>query len=340
VIGVHSFGVYPPSGLREQIRSIEQAGLDGVFATDHLFVSHGKPRREALSGGDPFVKLAVAGALSERLMLGTSVVNIGLAHPALAIRSFIELATQFGGERVLAGIGAGWNREEFDALGMEFAPFARRIDRLEEAARLARALFDEGFAELAGEHVTASDLPLGPPCSPPPRLLLGGGSDRLLEIAGRYADVVDLNGSSRRLKLGGPHPVRKDAVRRLTTEVRDLEDSAQRVRRSASAAGRDPDLVEFSVLVSEIRFCPTPDVEAVEAEICAQAGIDPQSLAECPYVFVGPPERMKQQLAERARRIGLRHLILVPFEYDVLVRFRQDVVAATVAGPSVPDDRP
>jgi len=328
MIKVHAMGVTPPTGLRDQVQSIVAAGMDGFFATDHLFATHGKGRRDAVSGGDPLIRLAMAGTLSERLMLGTSVVNIGLAHPALAIRSFIELAALFGGGRVLAGIGAGWNREEFDALGMEFPPFAKRMDRLEEAAALARALFHEGFADLSGEQVTARELPLGPVSSPPPRLLLGGGSDRLLEIAGRHADIVDLNGSSRRLKLGGPQPVFRDVMRRFTTTVDDLEDSVQRVRGSADAAGRSPDQIEFSVLVNEIRFCPEAEIEAVEGELCKQAGIDRQSLADCPYVFVGPPARMRDQLAERAHRLGLRHLIVAPAEADVLARFRQDVVAA------------
>jgi alkanesulfonate monooxygenase SsuD/methylene tetrahydromethanopterin reductase-like flavin-dependent oxidoreductase (luciferase family) len=326
MIKVHAMGVTPQTGFQAQVRSIDQAGLDGVFVTDHLFVSHGKPRREALAGGDPFVRLGIAGALSERLMLGTSVVNIGFAHPALALRSFLELATQFGGGRVLAGIGAGWNREEFESLGMEFPSLARRMDRLEEGARLARTLFDDGFAELAGEHVTASELTLGPPPSPAPRLLLGGGSDRLLEIAGAYADVVDLNGSSRRLKLGGPHPVLRDAMRRFTTTVGDLEDSVARVRASAAAARRDGDQIEFSVLVNAIRFCAMSEIDGVESELCEQAGIERQSLADCPYLFVGPPERMRDQLSDRAERLGLRHLILVPDEVGVLARFRQEVV--------------
>jgi alkanesulfonate monooxygenase SsuD/methylene tetrahydromethanopterin reductase-like flavin-dependent oxidoreductase (luciferase family) len=327
VIKLHAMGVTPASGLREQIRSIEEAGMDGVFVTDHLFVSHGKGRREAEGGGDPFVRLAMAGTLSERLMLGTSVVNIGLAHPALALRSFLELAALFGGGRVLAGIGAGWNREEFDALGMEFPALAARMDRLEDAAKLARALFDEGFAELEGAQISARELTLGAAPSPAPRLLFGGGSDRLLEIAGRYADIVDLNGSSRRLKLGGAHPVLRDMMRRFTTTVSDLEDSVARVRGSAAESGRDGDQIEFSVLVNAIRFCSQSDVAAVESELCAEAGIERQSLADCPYVFVGPPERMREQLAERAERIALRHLIAAPAPSDVLARFRLDVLA-------------
>jgi alkanesulfonate monooxygenase SsuD/methylene tetrahydromethanopterin reductase-like flavin-dependent oxidoreductase (luciferase family) len=328
VIKLHALGVLPSSDLRDQVRAIDAAGMDGMFVTDHLFVSHGKPRRDAEAGGDPFVKLAVAGALSDRLSLGTVVVNVGLAHPALALRSFLELAQLVGGERVLAGIGAGWNREEFDALGIDFPPFAERMDRLEEAAAFARAIFDDGFAELAGEHVQALGVSLGPAPSPPPRLLLGGGSDRLLEIAGRHADIVDLNGSSRRLKLGGAHPSLLDQARRFTTTVADLDDSVQRVRRSAAAAGRDADRIEFSLLVSAIRFCSEADVDAVEGELCAAAGIASQSLSACPYVFVGPPERMIEALAERAERLRLRHLILTPAEHNVLVRFRADVVSA------------
>jgi alkanesulfonate monooxygenase SsuD/methylene tetrahydromethanopterin reductase-like flavin-dependent oxidoreductase (luciferase family) len=201
------------------------------------------------------------------------------------------------------------------------------MDRLEDAARLARELFDRGFVEGGGASVAVRELSLGAPTTPPPRLLLGGGSDRLLELAGRYAEIVDLNGSSRRLPLGGPHPALKDLARRYTTTVADLEDSVARVRASAAAAGRDADAIEFSILVGAVRFCPTNEIEAVEAGLCADAAIAPQSLADCPYVFVGPAERIRDQLAERVSRLALRHLIFVPLAHDVLVRWREEIAA-------------
>ncbi len=58
---VHVFCTDPRAGLQSEIRSLEEAGADGVFVGDHLFVSFGKSRRDALGGGDPFVRLAVAG---------------------------------------------------------------------------------------------------------------------------------------------------------------------------------------------------------------------------------------------------------------------------------------
>jgi alkanesulfonate monooxygenase SsuD/methylene tetrahydromethanopterin reductase-like flavin-dependent oxidoreductase (luciferase family) len=327
MIKVHTLGVTGHHQLRDEIRLIEAAGLDGFFVTDHLFVSAGRPRREASRASDPFVRLAAAGAWSDKLMLGSVVVNLGLAHPALAIRSFMTLAAEFGGERVIAGIGAGWNPEEFVALGLDFPSFATRLDRLEEATALARDLFHEGFADLAGTYITAHELPIGPVPETPPRLLLGGGSDRLLEIAGLHGDIVDLNASSRGMKLAGAHPVFRDKMRRLMTTVDALEASVIKVRETAAAAGRDPASIEFSLLITAARFCSAPEIEDVESEFCRDAGIDRQSLADCPYLFIGPAERMREQLVERTNRLGLRHLILTPASAEVLGRFREEVVA-------------
>jgi alkanesulfonate monooxygenase SsuD/methylene tetrahydromethanopterin reductase-like flavin-dependent oxidoreductase (luciferase family) len=189
-------------------------------------------------------------------------------------------------------------------------------------------VFDTGSADMSGEQVVTRDLPMGPPLKPPPRLLLGGGSDRLLDIAGRYADIVDLNGSSRRLKLSGPHPVFQDAVRRLTTTVADLEEAVDKVSARASAAGRDKDGIEFSILVSVVRFCPEQQIAAQEADVCRKAGIDAMRLDDCPYAFIGPPARMREQLAERAGRIRLGHLLIADGLYDEIARFRQEVAIA------------
>src|SRR5438067_11433772 len=182
--------------LRDQVRRLEELGASGFLMHDHLFVTEGKPRPESRKS-EALVVLAAVAALSERLQLGTIVSNVALLHPALLLRQFAQLAVLVGGDRVLAGLGAGWNREEFAALGLRMAPLAERLERLEESARLARALFDRGVATLEGRQIVARDLPLAPLPATPPRLLLGGGSHRLLEIAGRYADALDLNGSSR-----------------------------------------------------------------------------------------------------------------------------------------------
>ena len=236
--------------LREDVRRWEALGVTGVLITDHLFSASGGRRAEGPGPADPVVVLAAAGAMSETLTLGTIVANVSFAHPALTLRHFAQLAALFGGERVVAGLGAGWNRAEFEALGQAMPPFGDRADRLEETLRLARALFTGGHATIDGTSVTTRDLPLAPRPAVPPRLLIGGGSDRVLHLAGQYADWVDLNGSSRQLPLGGSGttPARRDGIRRLTTTVADLSVSVEQL----SAATRDAAVVDGASTWSEV----------------------------------------------------------------------------------------
>ena len=99
--------------------------------------------------------------------------------------------------------------------------------------RLARALFDEGFADLDGEHVVAHDLPLAPSPETPPRLLVAGGSERLVRLAGRYCDHIDLNAPSHRQS-------RIEPQRKLMTTVEDLRDRLRRCATPRAASGRTP----------------------------------------------------------------------------------------------------
>lgn len=292
--------------LRERVARLDGLGVAGVLAPDHLFVSLGPDRTKAYRPDDAIVVLAAVAALSERLAVGTLVANVGLVHPVLLLRHFAQLAVLVGGERVLAGLGAGWNAEEFAALGAAMPDHATRLDRLEEACRLARALFDDGIGTLEGAHVVARDLPLAPRPATAPRLLVGGGSDRLLDLAGRHADAVDLNGSSRRQRLGRKSPVRDDRVRRRSTTVEDLVASASRVRAAAGAAGRPPP--RFSVTIDTVSFDG-----AVEA-----------TLVDCPYLLAGDAAAMRDRLAERVERIGLDALF-IPEATD-LTRLRAEVL--------------
>ncbi len=304
-----TFRSAPLEQLREQVLWWEQHNATGVLVPDHLFVAGGDtPRSQARRGSEPLTLLAAVATLSDTLKVGTSVSNIGLLHPALVLRQFAQLAALVGGERVLAGLGAGWNREEFDALGMRMPAFSERMDRLEEAAKLARELFDRGVASQEGAHVVARELPLAPQPEVPPRLLLGGGSDRLLEIAGRYADALDLNGTSQAGALRGRNLPQSDMQRRLSTTVAGLETSFKHVESVAKSVGRPTP--SMSVLINYVVFCGESQRADEANRIRVQAGLPTGSLDDCPYVLLGEPERMRAQLQECQQRFGLEALIL------------------------------
>jgi alkanesulfonate monooxygenase SsuD/methylene tetrahydromethanopterin reductase-like flavin-dependent oxidoreductase (luciferase family) len=309
--------------LREEVRQWEELGVTGVLVSDHLFGTATGSRREADRPPEPLTLLAAAGVLSDRLHVGTIVANAGFQHPALLLRQFAQLAVLLGGGRVLAGIGAGWNRPEFEALGMRMPTFAERMQRLEEAAALARQLFDRGFADLQGSQFVARELPLAPVPEVPPRLMLGGGSRRIMEIAGRYADAIDLNGSPQAGRVSGSDLRTADKRRRLSTTVADLEELAQSLQDTATEAGRPADAVEKSIMLSEIVFCEEPDIRQHEEAMWADVGLHARSLDDCPYAAVGPPERMARLIEERRRRLGLSRLFVSGREAE---RFCREVL--------------
>jgi alkanesulfonate monooxygenase SsuD/methylene tetrahydromethanopterin reductase-like flavin-dependent oxidoreductase (luciferase family) len=257
--------------------------------------------------------LATVAALSDRLAVQTVVMNSAWLHPGLLLRHFTQLAVLAGGERVTAGLGAGWSVEEFDALGLAMPRFRARMGRLEEVLRLARALYDTGAASLDGSQVVARDLPLSPLPQRPPRLLVGGGSDRVLEMAGRYADVLDLHGDPRRGRVAGATMAEAragDVKRRALTTVEDLAGRIGLVRAAAVAAGRPP--VAVSTQIWYVAFASSAAaVRAAEEELCAQwAQLPYRRLDRSPYLLLGSPTQMAEALLERRQAYGLERISL------------------------------
>jgi alkanesulfonate monooxygenase SsuD/methylene tetrahydromethanopterin reductase-like flavin-dependent oxidoreductase (luciferase family) len=303
------------AALRDMVTRLEDAGATGVSISDHLFYTRdGRPRRDGVDPGcDPLTTLAAIAGLSERLEVQTIVMNSAWIHPALLLRHFTQLAVLIGGERVTAGLGAGWSAEEFDALGLTLPRFRSRMDRLDEVLRLARLLYDGGTASLDGAHVVARDLPLSPVPARPPRLLVGGGSDRVLQMAGRYADVLDLHGDPRHGRVVGATMAQArtgDVQRRALTTVEDLVARIDLVHATAAEAGRPP--VAVSNQIWYVAFASSAAaVRAAEEELCADwAHMPYRPLDRSPYLLLGSPAQMADALLERRQAYGLERISL------------------------------
>jgi alkanesulfonate monooxygenase SsuD/methylene tetrahydromethanopterin reductase-like flavin-dependent oxidoreductase (luciferase family) len=304
------------SAMRDRIARLTDVGATGISVSDHLFYTHGgRPRAErATPGCDPLTTLAVVAGLSDRLEVQTVVMNSAWIHPALMLRQFNQLAVLIGGDRVTAGLGAGWSTEEFDAVGLSLPSFRARMDRLEEVLRLARELYERGTATFEGRYVVARDLPVSPVPRQPPRLLVGGGSDRVLRMAGRYADVLDLHGDPRHGKVSGAKmadAAAGDVQRRALTTVEDLASRMELVRAAAQNAGRAKDAVGVSTQIWFTAYGSGTEVRAAEEELCATwAHIPPRRLDRSPYLLFGSPAQMAEALLERRERYGLDRISL------------------------------
>lgn len=132
---------------------------------------------------DPLIALASVAARTATLQLATGIYLLPLRHPLVTARAVATLA-QVSGGRFSLGVGAGWLREEFEALDV---PFPGRTARLEEQIAVLRAALAGGPFSFEGEHYSIPAVQVSPvPCDVP--LILGGNSEPALRRAVRLAD--------------------------------------------------------------------------------------------------------------------------------------------------------
>jgi len=169
--------------IAEQARWAESVGFTHVAVHDHL------ANRHAVT---PL--LAAVAMATERIGLCPLVYNNDLRHPAVLAQELASLDVISGG-RVVAGIGAGWNEPEYDAIGLRYDPAGTRIDRMLEAIAIMRGLFADGPFSYSGQFYTITNMDGGPkPVQKPhPPFLIGGTRERVLRLAAREGDIVGID---------------------------------------------------------------------------------------------------------------------------------------------------
>jgi probable F420-dependent oxidoreductase len=185
--GVIHEQVQSAAAWADHVRRVEGLGFSTFLVRDHFvpdFFGH-QPA--------PLVSLASAAALTTRLRVGTMVLAVDYRHPVMLAKEAATLDLVSQG-RLELGLGAGWLRREYETAGLTFDSAGTRIDRLEETIRIVDGLFGAGPISFSGKHYTVTDLDGHPkPVQRPrPPILIGGGRRRILNLAGRTADIVGI----------------------------------------------------------------------------------------------------------------------------------------------------
>ncbi len=218
-------------------RDLEQLGFDGLWSNDHLVPLAGSPDGVVgdLEGPifEGWIVLAGWAAETTRIRLGCLVSGAGYRNPALLVKMATSLDHMSDG-RMTLGLGAGWFEREHETFGFDLPPLKDRLDRLEDAAAIARGMLDGGPVTQGGRWYTT----MGARNDPPPvqrrlPLLIGGsGERRTLRIVARYADAWSADG-------GDPETLaRKNAV--LDDHCRAIGRDPASIRRTA---GQPPVLI-------------------------------------------------------------------------------------------------
>jgi F420-dependent oxidoreductase-like protein len=186
-----------PSQLREDLarvaRTAEDAGFDRISVMDHVWQIHmvGPPEHEML---EAYTTLGYLAAHTARLQLMTLVTGVVYREPGLLAKVVTTLDVLSGG-RAWLGIGAAWNEEEAQGLGLLFPPTAERFERLEEALQICLQMWSGDERPYQGQHYQLrrtlnSPAPLTKPH--PPLLIGGSGERKTLRLVARYAKACNL----------------------------------------------------------------------------------------------------------------------------------------------------
>lgn len=261
-------------------RQAEALGADSLWVGDRLlapvdpkvgYAGTDVIPPEFRSALDPFALLATAAAVTERVQLGTNVINAPWYAPALLARSLTSVDLLSGG-RLLVGLGTGWSPEEYETTGI---PMDERGRRLDECLDVLTAWWTQNPVEHRGEHwtVPASHIDLKPAARPRPPVYLGAFAPAALARAARRADgwlpiapvgrkyagtdsiaalARNLAGLRETVEREGRDPARFDAVLRVNPDAdASVEDIATTITRAEREAGVAHCFVELSYLAKE-----------------------------------------------------------------------------------------
>ena len=280
---------------QDELRRIEGAGFDTVGVADHFTEGWAM---------EPMVTLTAAAMATTTLRLQTSVLGNDYRLPARVQRLAATLDVLSGG-RLPLGLGAGWLTSDYQAAGIPLDPPGVRIERLEEAIVVLKGLFDSRPLHHDGTHYRIDGLAGRPePVQRPrPPFLLGGGSPRVLRLAGREGDVASIVASLRAGALGA-HAVADLAEERVVGKL-------DWVREGMVSAGRAEDDVTLSINHWLVRVTATEaEADAFIARVADKHGVPPDLLRRSPAVLVGTVDRLADRLVELRERFGFSHLQL------------------------------
>jgi probable F420-dependent oxidoreductase len=297
---VQSFSASSAAQWSERACRVEALGYSALHLADHIL----GPGKVIAAANHPVQELAaipamaMAAAATTTLRVGCRVFCVDYRHPAVLAKETATLDLLSEG-RIEIGLGAGWLRGEYDALGITFDSASVRIERLSEVVRFLKAHFSGDDLEVEGSHVNVSGYSGAPrPVQQPhPPIMIGGGSRRVLALAGREADIVSFNFNNRAGVLG-PEGIAN------STEEKTREKLAW-VREAAGP--------RFDDLELEIGAYFTTVGEGADAAADGMAkalGMTPVEMRRHPHGLFGTVEEICDELERRRELLGTSYVTI------------------------------
>jgi probable F420-dependent oxidoreductase len=294
--GLQSFNADSGAAWAAKVQRAEALGYSAFHLADHLLGPGPALEKTAhpVQNLAAIPAMAYAAAVTEKIHIGCRVFCIDYHHPIVLAKSAMTIDLLSGG-RLELGLGAGWLEGEYDAVGLAFDEPKVRIDRLADVVEAIKAFCGEGHADVHNDTIHWRDFAGVPkPISKPP-LMIGGGSPRILKLAGREADIVSLNFNNRSGMIG------PDGVRSSSEEL--TQKKVGWVREGAGDRFEDLE-IEIGAYFTFVMDDAKPVVE----NFAQMFGYSAEDMLRHPHALFGGVDSVCEELQRRRELHGISYV--------------------------------
>lgn len=227
-----------PGAMKAYAQGIEALGMTHVLLYDHVLGADPNrpggfkgPYDKDVAFHEPLTTFAFIAAVTENIEMVTNVLILPQRQTALVAKQAAQVAL-LSNNRLRLGVGTGWNKLEYDALGI---PFAQRGQRQPHQVALMRALWQEDSLDYSDPFHRVELASINPRPSQPIPIWFGGGADVVLQRAAQLGDGW--------MPLGGPNEASRQMIAKLKTarEAAGLSWQGFGIQAQAMFAGGDAD---------------------------------------------------------------------------------------------------
>ena len=283
------------AALARMAQRAEAIGYSTILVSDH-------PTHPQLA---PIAAASALACATTRLRIGSSVLASDFRHPIVLAKEIATLDLLSGG-RIELGLGTGWKKAEYEAMGLAFDAASRRIERLREAIAILRGVWSAQPFSHVGRHYAIGEIVGFPaPAQPSIPILIGGGGRKVLSLAAESADIVGINPAAR----SGAHD--------LATDLDSTASATDEKRRwIEEAAGARMNTLELGMQV--YAECVTSSRAEGDRALAERYAFALEEARAVPYAWVGSVDSICEGLEAKRERWGVSYWVVPEHAMETL----------------------
>ena len=295
---VQSFNADSGQDWATKVQRAESLGYSAFHLADHLIGPGPALSRtnHPIQGLAAVPAMAYAAAVTSTINIGCRVFCVDYRLPVVLAKEAMTIDLLSGG-RLELGLGAGWLKDEYEAVGLTMDSPGTRISRLEDVIHAIKQYSDDGEIDLTNETVNWHEfegLPK-PVQTPHPPIMIGGGSKRVLTLAGQTADIVSFNFNNRQGVIG------PDGVQ-TSTESETLK------KLSWIKAGAGDRFSEIELEIGAYFTFVTDQPDPVVAMFAQNFGLPEDEMRKHPHALFGDVPTICEELERRREAYGISYI--------------------------------